>query len=516
MNLSTELDRRDSLVLGSASWMASVSLTRLVLSDCLPIESSLSLEVSTLRVTTTQLEEELNSNSEYGKRLRDLRSLESRLSDLKADLVRQNAAEIQLREALVEVERSYVPLNTMFTTLQSEASALSRDVADLELQVSRQNDAVIGEREVLNAIVSQNLRLSSQERDLQVHLLSLTEREAELRYKQNSVRLPTVDVSAFTCPLPARRESASGESASAGEVELSTAVRQGKSFKQHRNAVTCLAFAMTRPLLATGGDDSLVYLMNTGTSEQLAPIKDTDASIMSVRFSPSDKLLLTACWDHAVRIYRVADTPHLVGNCKQHSDCVYDARFLSEDKFASCSRDQTIKIFDAKKMQLIQSITAPSSATSMCTIPEGSLVVTAHFDGALRIWDSREGAQPLEVKAHKRAAWFVDAVPGSSSQLISYGLEDKQIVVSDFRTKNLLAKMLHKSPVQREKIQLAFYGGSVFIGGQNGELFLYDLTSYKFRDSIAGQTANVFCVAAKNSFGLASGDQSGVVRLWLK
>jgi hypothetical protein len=42
--------------------MASGSLTRLLLDECLPPESSLSLEVSTLRGTTGQLEEGLNNN----------------------------------------------------------------------------------------------------------------------------------------------------------------------------------------------------------------------------------------------------------------------------------------------------------------------------------------------------------------------------------------------------------------------------------------------------------------------
>jgi hypothetical protein len=516
MDLSAELDRRDCLVLGSANWIASVCLTHLLLSDSLPSESSLAREVSTLRDATTQLEEELNSSSEYGKRLRDLRALECRVSDLKAELSREEADEARLREELAEIERSYLPLKSTFTSLQSEFSALTREVAEIESRDREQNDAVSRQRQVLNEMLSRSMELDTQEKELIERLLSLKQREAELRCEQDSVALPTADVSAFTCPLPARRSTAIGESASKSEMDVGGAIRQGNSFKPHRNAVTCLAFAMSQPLLATGGDDSLVNLVDTSTLEPVAQIKDTDASIMSVRFSPSDQLLLSACWDHAIRVYRVSGSPQLVGNCKQHNDCVYDACFLSNEKFASCSRDQTIKLYDAKKMQLIQSITTSSSATSMCVMQGGSLVVTAHFDGALRGWDFRQKGQPIEVKAHRKAAWFVDAIPASASQLISYGLEDKQIVVSDVKTKNVLGKILHKSPVQREKVQLALYGGNVFIGGQNGELISYDLSTYKLKSSVVGQTANVFCVAAKSSFGLATGDQSGVVRLWLK
>jgi WD40 repeat protein len=200
-------------------------------------------------------------------------------------------------------------------------------------------------------------------------------------------------------------------------------------------------------------------------------------------------------------------------NCKDHTDCVYDAKFLSDDRFVSCSRDQTIRLFDIKNGAPITSFTSSSRPFSICSLQGGSLVVTAHFDGKLRGWDFRTRGAPLEFKAHKGTVGFVTSIPGMT-QLLSYGSDDKFLMVSDLRAKNLIGKVPHKPAVPREKIQLALWGDQAVIGAANGHICAYDLTTFRLKEMIKGAESPVYCVAAKPNFGLATGDQSGVVRFW--
>jgi hypothetical protein len=83
------------------------------------------------------------------------------------------------------------------------------------------------------------------------------------------------------------------------------------------------------------------------------------------------------------------------------------------------------------------------------------------------------------------------------------------------RAKDIVGKVVHKSVVARERVQLAVSGDQVFIGGHQGDLFAYDLNTYKLRSQAQGAKAPIFSVAGKRGFGLATGDQSGTVRLWI-
>jgi hypothetical protein len=118
-------------------------------------------------------------------------------------------------------------------------------------------------------------------------------------------------------------------------------LKAGNAVKRNGDSVTCLAFSPTHPWLASGGGETAVALMRTDTHQSVGQLTDAKGSVMAVDVSPTDQLLLSALWDHTGRVYRPAGSNLVLAyNYKDHSDCVYDARFLSNDRFVSCSRDQ--------------------------------------------------------------------------------------------------------------------------------------------------------------------------------
>jgi WD40 repeat protein len=295
-------------------------------------------------------------------------------------------------------------------------------------------------------------------------------------------------------------------------------MREANAVTRGRDAITCLAFSSAQPLLASGGEDSIVDVMRTTTYTSLCQLRDATGCIMAVGFSPSDHYLLSASWDRGIRLYRMLPSggAQILHNCRDHADCVCDAMFLSDDEVVSCSRDQTIKLFDAKRMQPKRSLATSSRPMSLCALRGYSLVVTAHFDGCLRAWDFRQNGPPIQVTAHRGTAAFVDAYyESAAAQLVSFGMDDKQIVVSDIRAKSIMGKVVHRSVAARERVQLAVYGDNVFIGGNEGDLFAYDLATYKLKSRAHGAKSPIFAVAGKRGFGLATGDQSGAVKFWL-
>jgi WD40 repeat protein len=140
------------------------------------------------------------------------------------------------------------------------------------------------------------------------------------------------------------------------------------------------------------------------------------------------------------------------------------------------------------------------------------MAVTAHFDGALRGWDFRQRGVAFEIKAHQRKSAFVSAIPGTN-QVLSFGTEDRSLVVSDLYGRNVVLKGNHRGMVTREKVQLGIYSDVALIGGPTGEIYSYNLNTLKLKTTSKGAGSAVFCVTAKPSGGLvAFGDQTGLVR----
>jgi WD40 repeat protein len=520
-SLLTALTGRASLPSNSSTWSSCVLLTSSLL-DAIREEESLSSSVISLRETTSRLEEELNSNTEYAQRRRELQALERKIADLESDGAASDSVIAALSTEIGSLDERSNPLRSHFNSLTTSESELSSIVAGLDSATQTKADSFTQSREIHTDFTRRNTELEQRESGLVERLLRLREREVDLRNSESTAAPTAVDVSAMLCPLPRASDGAALDidplldTTVVEESHSLERLRYGTPLKRHADSVTCLSFSATQPMLASGSEDTVVSVLRTDTWQMVMQLTEARGSIMSVAFSPSNQLLLSASWDHAVRVYRLGGTAaSLAYNCKDHQDCVYDAQFLSDDQFVSCSRDQTIRLFDIRRMGSIETFTSSSRPLSISSLQGGSLIVTSHFDGSLRGWDFRAKSPPFEVKVHRGTAGHITAVPGMM-QMVSFGTDDRLIIASDFRSKNILGKVSHRLAVSREKVQFALWGGQAVIGGQGGEVCSYDLTSFKLKNTIKNSDDAIYCVAGKQSFGVAVGDQAGMLRFWFQ
>jgi hypothetical protein len=52
------------------------------------------------------------------------------------------------------------------------------------------------------------------------------------------------------------------------------------------------------------------------------------------------------------------------------------------------------------------------------------------------------------------------------------------------------------------------------VGGMGGQVYTYDLGTLKLKNTRNGNGSPIYCVTAKSSGEVASGDQSGCVKIW--
>lgn len=518
--LAKELDSRNDRVLQWTDWCSCAKLSVALVKE-LSEKSSLEHEVQDLRTQADTLEQEITNNSEFGKLSRDLKQMKEVTSRMENERNVLYQSRMALTEEMATISKKYEPLRAEGEKWKQREEELRTVVQALSAELAKGNEQLSGTNEAFSDMVSQVGMLEKKRDELEMKLLRLREREAELRNNEATMTVPQVDFSAMQCPLPRGKDGRAvdeilGEPMASPDDDILDHLKSGASASKHNGTVTCIAFSNSQPIAATGGEDGRVHLVNTETCAKFCDLTEAKRCIMSLAFSPLDQLMLTACYDGSIRIYKVGQPFTLTTNCNDNRDCVNDAKFITDDKYISCCRDHTVKLYDVRKGTAISSFTSNSIPYSICSIQGESMIVTGHHDGKLRVWDFRVRGTPTELPVHKQKVIQVYGTAGSS-RIVSLG-QDKMICVSDIRSKSVCGKInIAKSGIPSETAQMAVLNDEVLIGGNDGQLYDYSIEKFTLTRSMKGHNSPVCCVAIKRSVGLiASGDKSGVVKFWNK
>lgn len=77
------------------------------------------------------------------------------------------------------------------------------------------------------------------------------------------------------------------------------------TLKGHKDTITCLAFAPTGKLLASGSKDGAVLLWDVASSKVLATLTGHKDMVTAVAFAPDGKTLASSSHDPVIRIWDV-------------------------------------------------------------------------------------------------------------------------------------------------------------------------------------------------------------------
>jgi WD repeat-containing protein 32 len=103
----------------------------------------------------------------------------------------------------------------------------------------------------------------------------------------------------------------------------------------------------------------------------------------------SSKLLVAACERNCVLIYD-SSTQKLIRTMeKAHDNCVNCVRFLDDRQFATCSDDNTIKLWDTRNLSSeTKTLHGHSNWVKNIEYSErDNVMVTSAFDGSIYAWD---------------------------------------------------------------------------------------------------------------------------------
>jgi WD40 repeat protein len=154
-----------------------------------------------------------------------------------------------------------------------------------------------------------------------------------------------------------------------------------------------VAFHPTRPLLATGGEDTVVRLWDTTTGEQICALSGHKSAVLCTAFSPDGKLLVSAggngnlkIWDVEANLTTLKPPQSLTGR----TGAVWGLAFSPDSRYlAYCGTDQTVRVYDLEAgIGLITFRGHTGPVVSVLFSPDGGrLVSCSPSAGEVKVWD---------------------------------------------------------------------------------------------------------------------------------
>jgi len=96
--------------------------------------------------------------------------------------------------------------------------------------------------------------------------------------------------------------------------------------------------------------------------------------------------------EHKLAEIRYAETGELISQLRGHQDTVIDICFAGHGRVATASRDNTIRLWQAKSGQEMRAIPIPPLVTRLACSPGGRVLATLHSnDPTIHLWDAEAG-----------------------------------------------------------------------------------------------------------------------------
>ncbi|MCU0439411.1 MAG: WD40 repeat domain-containing protein [Raineya sp.] len=285
--------------------------------------------------------------------------------------------------------------------------------------------------------------------------------------------------------------------------------------------------AVTDEYLLTTSEDSTFKIWKRESLELVTEIRDQNAPVNYIAFSP-DKRYLAACSDDfAIRIYETAKWS-LTKILRGHTDYVSKVEFTN-NAVVSISKDGLVKVWDYLTGNLVFNLEGHEEwVYSLAVSPQKDKILTSALNSSLKLWDVQNGVLLKDLVEGSYLGYVLGMTIGGDN---SSGVGNKQspnssiwmsngkvatfstdIVVWDDTTWQVLwQKDASHNKIKRglyiAKYNMLVTGSEVLQGWNldNGDLIF---------EEVAHGGTPIFSCAEWNNHYLYTGDEKGNLKVW--
>ncbi len=277
--------------------------------------------------------------------------------------------------------------------------------------------------------------------------------------------------------------------------------------------VISLSFSPDDKLLVTGGADGKIHLWEVDSRKQISNFKAHNDWISSVVFSPDGKIIASSSRSSVVKLWDVK-----TGKClrilRGHTDVAREISFNhSGTILASSSDDKTIKLWDVNTGQLIKTLQGHSSQIWRLAIaPNNQILASGSSDSSIKIWDISTGSCLKTLDEHNDSILAI--VFSHDSQILASGSKDKIIKLWDVNTGECIKNLIGHTDTARS---LAFTKDdkTLFSGSTDFTIKFWSIDDGKCFKTIRGHNSIIRKIAlnSKNT-ELASCCDDQTIKFW--
>jgi WD40 repeat protein len=102
----------------------------------------------------------------------------------------------------------------------------------------------------------------------------------------------------------------------------------------------------------------------------------------------SNNKLASCSWDNTIKVWNITPTAlNLLSTLTNHSERILKVIPLTNNRFGSCSDDKTVKIWNSENYALITSLQHEGSVYDILKLKQHEILVTSNYNTSIDVWD---------------------------------------------------------------------------------------------------------------------------------